>query len=216
MARGQERAVAIASAADPGQALDGLYVAGRRGAGEPDEAAVIAPPHPLYGGSMDSPVVSELAYGCAKAGLPSLRFNWRGIGASAGAPSGDLVTADADYDTALRHLAETHRGRIVACGYSFGAAAALRAAMRHPRVGRLVLVAPPAALIEDTPLIDFDAPVLIVSGALDRIAPPDGVASLARERAACRLVVVPEADHFFGAGLAEVGRATADWLAGGA
>ena len=64
----------------PGSRLEGLYTP----ADAPVGGAVIAPPHPLYGGSMDSPVVTELAQACARADFASLRFNWRGAGASAG------------------------------------------------------------------------------------------------------------------------------------
>ena len=48
-----------------------------------DRAAVVAPPHPEYGGSLDNPVVNELAYALYQEGFASLRFNWRGVGASA-------------------------------------------------------------------------------------------------------------------------------------
>jgi alpha/beta superfamily hydrolase len=68
---------------------------------EPNRGAVIAPPHPLYGGSMDSPVVTEVAHACEAAGIASLRFNWRGVGASAGDVTGDEEVADADYAASL-------------------------------------------------------------------------------------------------------------------
>ena len=83
MPKREERSVAIPLGSSP-LALEGLYLAGEDGdAG----GAVIAPPHPLYGGSMESPVVGEVAHACARAGLATLRFNWRGVGASAGSRS---------------------------------------------------------------------------------------------------------------------------------
>ena len=107
---------------------------------------------------MDSPVVNEIAWASARAGIASLRFNWRGVGASSGVASGDARDADADYAAALAHLAETVPGKVVACGYSFGAAAALRAARLHPRVGRVLLVAPPPSLLERGALRELAAP----------------------------------------------------------
>ena len=59
--------------------------------------AVVAPPHPLYGGSMDSPVVTEIAHACANTQTASLRFNWRGVGGSAGQMSGEPDVGLADY-----------------------------------------------------------------------------------------------------------------------
>ena len=95
-----ERAIAIAAPGGTSLALEGIFVAGLD-----DDAVgvVIAAPHPLYGGSMDSPAVNEIAYAAGKAGLASLRFNWRGVGASAGAISGEADDADADYRAALQH-----------------------------------------------------------------------------------------------------------------
>lgn len=188
--------------------LDGIYVPG---AAACERGAVIAPPHPLYGGSMGSPVVAEIAYACARAGLATLRFDWRGVGASAGAPSGESADADQDYAAALEQLAESVEGSLCACGYSFGAAAALRAAGRSRRVREAILVAPPPSLVEVAALGDVRRALVLV-GEEDRIASPDALRALVAPSRSTSFVVVPGADHFFGAGLAEIGRAIARWL----
>jgi alpha/beta superfamily hydrolase len=191
--------------------LEGCFLPGR-----PPEAggAVIAPPHPRYGGSMDSPVASELAWACASAGIPSLRFNWRGVGASAGEASGDAADADEDYAAALAHQRESVAGPLVACGYSFGACAAVRAGAREARVRRLVLVAPPPSLLDHAALAAFAGRALLVTGAEDGIAPARELEAIA-SRTGVRLHVIPEADHFFGAGLGSLGRVAREWLGGG-
>jgi len=202
-----EKPVVIAGEAG---ALEGLYL---DAAGGGEAGALVAAPHPLYGGSMDNPVVGELAFACSRSGIASLRFNWRGVGASAGAPSGDPADADADCAAALTHLAETVAGPLVACGYSFGAAVAVRAARAMPRVRRLVLVAPPPALCDARALAELDLPVLALAGERDRLAPPAGVAALVASLPDARLVAIPEADHFFASGLAQIGQATWEFLA---
>jgi hypothetical protein len=212
MAKREERPVAIpllGVEGEAGEALEGLFIApGVPSAG----GAVIAPPHPMYGGSMDSPVVSELAWACTKAGLASLRFNWRGVGASSGAPSGDARAADSDYTAALVQLARSVEGSVVAAGYSFGAAAAARASVEQPRVRRLALIAPPPALLARE-LLSEGRDVLLVAGERDTLAPPAALSALARELPRVRLAVIDDADHFFAAGLAELGSELARWLA---
>ena len=73
----------------PDHVLEGLYVPSP----EPGESALIAPPHPQMGGSMESPVLTDIAWACQEAEVASLRFNWRGVGASSGRPSGDAAEA---------------------------------------------------------------------------------------------------------------------------
>lgn len=197
---------AIVIAADP--VLSGALLGSADG--EPRAAAVIAPPHPLYGGSMENPVVSELAFACCQAGLASLRFDWRGVGGSAGTPSGDSADADADYAAALAEIAASVDAPLAACGYSFGAAAAARSAAGDPRVRRMVLVAPPPALADSAVLGAFQGPTLVLVGQRDPIAPPEALDRMLAKDA--ELVVIPEADHFFGAGLALLGRTVRDWL----
>jgi len=195
-----------------GLALEGLYVAV---AGPDARGAVIAPPHPLYGGSMDSPVLNELAHACDRAGIASLRFNWRGVGASAGAPSGEAADADADYRASLEQIAETVPGPLVACGYSFGAASAVRCAAGEPRVTRRVLVAPPPALLDSVALAEFAGRTLVLAAEHDTIAPPDGLEALVDGHDRIELAIVPEADHFFAAGLAAIGQHAHRFLARG-
>jgi alpha/beta superfamily hydrolase len=191
------------------ETLEGVFQAGASLAAP---GLLLAPPHPLYGGSLESPVLSELAFAAARAGLASLRFNWRGVGASAGEPSGDAADADADYGSALDQLAETVAGPLVAGGYSFGAAAAVRAARTSPRAQRLLLVAPPPALVAPDEIAANGRPALVLVGEYDRIAPARALADAFAGAAQVALHVIPHADHFFGEGLAEIGRLAAEWL----
>jgi len=216
MAKREEKGTAIpwrGEAGEQGEALEGLFIAGDREVG--GGGAVIAPPHPLYGGSMESPVVSELAWACTKAGLASLRFNWRGVGGSTGAPSGELAVGAEDFAAALLQLGRTVPGPLVAAGYSFGAAVAVRAAADQPRVRRLVLVAPPPSMLDADQLREGEREILLLAGEHDTIAPPAALEALARSLPLARFALLREADHFFsGAGLAQLTSEVAGWLGG--
>ena len=208
MQRREERMVTIPLEGAE-RALEGMFIAG-----EDDDAVgvVVAAPHPLYGGSMESPVVNEIAYAARAAGLASLRFNWRGVGASAGEVSGDADAADADYRAALRHLAASVSGAVVAAGYSFGAASAVRVAAGEPRIRQLLLVTPPPALLDADALASFPGRVLVIAAAEDSLAPAAELERIASELPRATFAVIPRTDHFFAAGLADLGRITRDWL----
>jgi len=209
-ARLQERMVTIARGDDPAQTLEGVYLAG---GAESRRGAVLAAPHPEYGGSMESPVLSELAWACCQSEITSLRFNWRGVGASTGSVSGAAGDADVDYAAALDHLAETVDGPVVACGYSFGAASAVRAAAGRARVEQLILVAPPPALVPPDAIADLERATLIVVGAQDTLASPQVLSQALLDAPGVTVEVLPHADHFFGQGLAALGRLAQEWLA---
>ena len=214
MARREERAVVIS--VDEGAegeellVLEGLFIAAETGV---PGGVVIAPPHPAYGGSMETAVVSELAWAVTRAGLASLRFNWRGVGASRGVATGDLAVAVTDYRAAIDQLAATVSGPLVACGYSFGAVAALAAAGDASRVDRCVLVAPPPALLSGASPPAVTRRTLVAVGARDPIAPLRELAAWTEGLPAADCIAIPEADHFFGVGLRELGGEVADWLA---
>jgi len=174
---------------------------------------VVAAPHPQMGGSMDSPVTTELAFALEQAGLASLRFNWRGVGASAGAPSGDADDADVDFAASLAFLRETVDGPVCAAGYSFGAAAALRATRTHRWLRRLVLVAPPPRIVDAALLESFEGPVLLVAGDRDDFVDPSVLAEWAARHDRVQLEVIEGADHFFMTHLGALRRIVDEWLA---
>ena len=204
------RPPAAASPADEegvgAQAASGIAGAARGG-------AIIAAPHPLMGGSMDSPVVTELGLAASDSGYVSLRFNWRGVGGSAGQPSGESADADADCLAALEFMRESVEGGIVACGYSWGSLAAFRTCLSAPRVRRLVLVAPPPAMLDRAAFERAARPTLIVVGDRDGYVPLEALEKLVAGLDRVTLTVLPGVDHFFMTGLAELGRRVRSWLA---
>jgi hypothetical protein len=210
MARAFERPATIALPdveGESGLVLEGLFVPvpGAR------VSALIAPPHPLMGGSMESPVVTEIAWQCQKAGIASLRFNWRGVGASAGTASGDPALADVDFQAALEFLRETLPGRQVACGYSFGAAAALRSGLASRAVESLVLVAPPTSLLDVSDLKNFEGRIFLASAENDEWVDSELLSRAVADLATVHLEVVAGCDHFFMSGLDVLGRALGGW-----
>lgn len=214
MTQRMERPATIALPDAPGRegfVLEGLY---RAGDSTDDGGAVIAPPHPIYGGSMDSPVVSEVAFALETAGIASLRFNWRGVGASAGTPSGEVADANEDYGAALDFLAETVTPPLIAAGYSFGAATAVACSTRTI-VRRMILIAPPPALLDRAALDAFRGKIFIAVGDRDSLVPAAALEEIASARPNTRFEVLPETDHFFmqGNGLAILVKQLGEWLA---
>ena len=182
-----------------GLTLEGVW---QKGAGR---GAVIAPPHPEFGGSLENPVISELAYALYKAGIASLRFNWRGVGASQGVVSGEASAADEDYLAAVAQISETTGAPVIAAGYSFGAATALRVGLRDARIAELILIAPPIAMIESLALDEFQGSIHVIVGGRDTFAPLGQLSALLEGLPNANLDVIPKADHFFAShGLAEL------------
>ena len=194
-----------------GSSLDGLWLP-EHGDGGPRGAAVIAAPHPQMGGSMDSPVATELALASSDLGFVSLRFNWRGIGASAGVASGEMVDAVVDYRAALSFVEDSVDGAVIACGYSWGALAAARVCFDAPRVRKLILVAPPPEMLDGPALARRGVPMLVVVGDRDPYVPLDALREVLGQIEGSKLVVLQGVDHFFMNGLPDVGEAIRSWL----
>ena len=164
-------------------------------------AVIISHPHPLYGGEMNNPVVTTLAAVYQRLGYTTLRFNFRGVGRSAGNYDDGRGEGD-DLRAAAAHLAGLGKTVTDLAGYSFGAWVNLRLNPPLSTVRRQLLVAPPVAFIEFDVIADPPPELLVITGAGDRIAPP----ALLREQAPhwhphARLFILPGVDHFYNGAL---------------
>ena len=187
-----------------GLALEARYTPGTAG------AAVVAPPHPLAGGSLDNPVVSATLNALADLSLATLAFNYRGVERSEGRATESLEAAVSDYTAALAELAARRidaRGPCVAAGYSYGAGTALLAARDDARIAGVVLIAPPLRMLHADDLMAFKGRVLVVLGDDDDFAPVPQLAELLETRDEHTLEVIAGTDHFFHfGGLAQLAR----------
>lgn len=160
----------------------------------PRGLAVLCHPHPLHGGTMDNKVVITLARAFVQLGWRSARFNFRGIGASAGAWDEGRGEVD-DALAVIQALREPGQALLLA-GFSFGGYVATQAAARLPegeRAERLALVAPAA---RNFPLAPVPADTLVIHGEADDVVPLSAVLDWARPLA-LPVTVVPGAGHFF-------------------
>lgn len=186
--------------------------------GRPDAryACVVCHPHPLFGGTLHNKVVFHAMKALNAFGFPVLRFNFRGAGASTGehdSGRGEI----ADTSVALDYLAARFAVPIIFAGFSFGAAVGLRAAVPHPRVEALISIGTPvnADKREYTyePLQESTKPKLLLSGDRDPFANPEQLARIfAAAAEPKRLVVIPEADHFFTGHLDQMRAALSLWV----
>ena len=182
--------------AGPAGALEAL-LEGPAGA-VPPAVAVVCHPHPLHQGTMLNKVVHTVARSLNELGLPALRFNYRGVGASEGAYADGLGEAE-DAVAAAGYLAGRYPGvPLWLAGFSFGAVVSWRAAARL-RPGQLVSIAPPVERMADVVAgLRPDCPWLVVQGDADEVVPCAGVRDyVARLAPPPELVVLPGVDHFF-------------------
>lgn len=140
--------------------------------------AILGHPHSLHGGNMNNKVVTTMARASAEIGIMSLRFNFRGVGLSAGTyDAGKGESEDMLLATQL-FLAENSQTRFLLAGFSFGSFVAYLAAQQCVH-DLLILVAPPvqhfAFPVEKTPAAAW----VILQGDEDEIVPPSSVATFA-------------------------------------
>lgn len=159
--------------------------------------AVIAHPHPLYGGTMENKVVQTLARAFVQAGWTALRFNFRGVGASEGAydeGQGELQ----DMLAVIAQLAA--QGPLALAGFSFGAFVAVRAveALWPERdIAKIVLVGTAASRFT-LPALPGESHerALVIHGEQDDTVELSAVLDWARPQL-LPVTVVPGAEHFF-------------------
>lgn len=159
--------------------------------------ALIAHPHPLYGGTMQNKVVQTLARAFVQCGWQALRFNFRGVGASAGTyDEGRGETADM-----LAVLAQAApQGRVALAGFSFGAFVTSHVAQTlapERVVDKLVLVGTAASRFEVAPVApEMHEQTLVLHGEQDDTVPLSSVMDWARPQS-LPVTVIPGGEHFF-------------------
>ena len=175
---------------------------------EPVALAVICHPHPLYQGTMHNKVVFAAAEAFFGLGCEVLRFNFRGVGLSAGSHDHGKGEVD-DTLAAIGFLKERHLG--ASChlaGFSFGAGIALQTACRDPLLASVTAVAPSFKFFDATCLSLLSTPKLFLQGMADSICSPE---DLRRQYPGFldpkSVVWFDGADHFF-SGRAEELKAT--------
>lgn len=160
----------------------------------PRGVAVVCHPHPQFGGTMDNKVVQTLARAFVQLGWRCVRFNFRGIGGSAGAWNEGV----GEIDDALAVIAAT-RGAgepFVLAGFSFGAYVASHAAARladDAKPQRMVLVGPSTL---KQPMATVPADTLVIHGEADDVVPLAATLDWARPQS-LPVVVFPGVGHFF-------------------
>jgi len=179
----------------------------------PALATVVCHPHPLFGGTMHNKVVYQVAKALDALGLPVLRFNFRGVGLSAGEHdrgSGEMDDVRAAIEF-LKH--EFPHVPILLAGFSFGAWVGLRVGCGDAHVHYLVGLGIPVNSTDFSFLQRCDKPKLFVHGGNDQFGAVDKVQSVVGSRPAeNRLVIVEGVDHFFFGKLDELSGAIRTWL----
>lgn len=159
--------------------------------------AVIAHPHPLFGGTMDNKVVQTLARAFVQSGWTAVRFNFRGVGASAGVHDEGRGEAD-DLLTVIASTAPD--GPLALAGFSFGSFVASRALLAlwpARAVEKLILVGTAASRFDVATLpAEVHDRTLVIHGELDETVPLQSVFDWARPQS-LPVTVVPGGAHFF-------------------
>ncbi|HEX8036482.1 MAG TPA: alpha/beta family hydrolase [Ktedonobacterales bacterium] len=200
--------------------LEGLLRLPDADAPAPRMIALICHPHPVGGGTMHNKVVFRVAQALGTLGIPSLRFNFRGVGRSTGtydAGRGEQDDVRAALDYLASRFSEFPDIPVCLAGFSFGSAVGLPVGCADPRVRQLIGVGVPVSLMGVNMLDGCAKHKLIVQGEHDEYGPLAEVREwFARIPEPKHLTIVPGADHFFTAYQTELLDAVIDYFQSGA
>lgn len=173
--------------------LEALY----RELQDPAAVAVICHPLPTGGGTLHNKVVFRAARGLESANVATLRFNFRGVGASTGTFDNGEGEQD-DFMAALQWVMKQHPGKkVIAGGFSFGAWVATRAACEVPEVSALFLIGTPVNKYDFGYLKSCEKPMLFIHGTQDEFGDLNKLDQLVQNVRNGESITVTGADHFF-------------------
>lgn len=169
--------------------------------------AVIAHPHPAYGGTMENDVVVAACDVLARQGYFCLRFNFRGVGGSEGVSRGDAGEVEDLLQVLgyLEHTPETRGLPIVIGGYSYGGWIALRAAAEYGAHAATLVISPPLSMFPHDIVRLVSKPICFFSGDQDMFCSTNDLADLLEiHQGTHELHIIRGADHFWFAHLNEL------------
>ena len=177
----------------PSGRLEAIY----RDLQDPAAIAVVCHPHPLGGGTLHNKVVFRAARGLEAANVATLRFNFRGVGASGGQHNEGEGELD-DVNAAIEWVKKKYPGlKLIVGGFSFGGWVASRAACERPDVDAVFLIGTPVNKYDFGYLRHCEKPMLFVHGTQDEHGDVAKVEKLSQSVRNAESVIVTGADHFF-------------------
>ena len=181
--------------------------------GTPRAVVVFAHPLPTEGGTMHTKVVFQSAKALTRIGCVVLRFNFRGVGLSAGTWDEGRGEQD-DFKAAVASAASEYPSlEVWAAGFSFGAFIAATVGADDDRVCTLIAIAPPVDRYDFARVTASTKPKFIIHGERDELIPLKSVRQFyAQLQEPRELIVIDRANHLFDGQAGEVGDALADLL----
>ena len=178
---------------------------------------LVCHPHPLGGGTMHNKVVFRAAAGLVDAGLVTMRFNFRGVGASTGVHN-EIEGGKEDVRDALDYLTGRYPDEdLTLAGFSFGTRTGMEVGYNDDRVARLISIGTPVDKYGDFKfLIGLTKPILFVHGDSDEFGSVETLTALVDEvskTADTKLVVFEKCGHFFDEHLSELRDTVKTWTA---
>ena len=183
-------------------------------AGEARGVALVCHPHPMGGGTMHNKVVFRAAAGLVDAGLITLRFNFRGVGASTGEHDG--AEEKQDVRDALDYLAENYPNLpVTLAGFSFGTRIGSEVGISDERVVRLISIGTPVDKYDDFDYLEnLRKPILFVHGDQDEFGSVESLHRLVdvvSAKTETELVIFENCGHFFDDHLNELRETVKEW-----
>ena len=168
------------------------------------QGLVVTHPHPLYGGDMYNPVVEAVINVCRRKGYTTLRFNFRGVGASQGYYDNGEGERE-DVRAACSCLSDMGIQKILLAGYSFGAWVNAHVSPDRAPYDQMIMVSPPVAFVDFSAVKTIPSLKLVTSGSRDDIAPPALIQqALAGWCKTARHEIINGANHFYTATLSSL------------
>lgn len=162
----------------------------------PQYIAILGHPHSLQGGTMHNKVVTTLVRTFKELGIASIRFNFRGVGLSAGEYDAGIGESDDMLLFARQWQQEKPDTIILFAGFSFGSYVAYRAAAQCKH-GLLITVAPSVQHYDYTEFTPAPTPWIIAQADMDEVVPASQIQTFAEQHPAIQRLCFPDTSHFF-------------------